>query len=167
MFISPTLTIIFLFLAYEVKMGLFHVRLKPFKVVSDLGKGFESISNRDLFCLKQPVRTLHRIALLYDANRPHFSIAAVSGGDASTQVLQEVCEGGCQEWSATGLVQNGMDHCAYTVVVSFSTEIFGTFRQTVVFDFGSEPVLMQRVMVDAASIEGRTAGKRLSYLLKK
>uniref|UniRef100_A0A672S7Y2 Probable helicase with zinc finger domain n=1 Tax=Sinocyclocheilus grahami TaxID=75366 RepID=A0A672S7Y2_SINGR len=104
-----------------------------------------------LFC--KPVRTLHRIALLYDANRPHFSITVVSAGDASTQVPQEVCEGGCQEWSAAGLVQNGMDHCLYTVVVSFSTEIFGTFRQTVVFDFGSEPVLMQRVMVDAASIE--------------
>uniref|UniRef100_A0A8C2DRK4 Probable helicase with zinc finger domain n=1 Tax=Cyprinus carpio TaxID=7962 RepID=A0A8C2DRK4_CYPCA len=104
-----------------------------------------------LFC--KPVRTLHRIALLYDANRPHFSITAVSGGDASTQVPQEVCEGGCQEWSAAGLVQNGMDHCVYTVEVSFSTEIFGTFRQTAVFDFGSEPVLMQRVMVDAASIE--------------
>ncbi|KTG46686.1 hypothetical protein cypCar_00015206 [Cyprinus carpio] len=105
------------------------------------------------FCHKQPVRTLHRIALLYDANRPHFSITAVSAGDASTQVPQEVCEGGCQEWSAAGLVQNGMDHCVYTVEVSFSTEIFGTFRQTAVFDFGSEPVLMQRVMVDAASIE--------------
>uniref|UniRef100_A0A671T092 Probable helicase with zinc finger domain n=1 Tax=Sinocyclocheilus anshuiensis TaxID=1608454 RepID=A0A671T092_9TELE len=104
-----------------------------------------------LFC--KPVRTLHRIALLYDANRPHFSITAVSAGDASTQVPQGVCEGGCQEWSVADLVQNGLDHCVYTVVVSFSTEIFGTFRQTVVFDFGSEPVLMQRVMVDAASIE--------------
>lgn len=49
---------------------------------------------------------------------------------------------------------NGMDHCVYKVAVGFSTEIFGTFRQTIVFDFGSEPVLMQRIMVDAASIEG-------------
>ncbi|KAI2666610.1 putative helicase with zinc finger domain [Labeo rohita] len=88
-----------------------------------------------LFC--KPVRTLHRIALLYDANRPHFSITAVSAGDASTQVPQEVSEGGCQEWSVAGLVQNGMDHCVYTVVVSFSTEIFGTFRQTVVQTFES------------------------------
>ncbi|KAI4903994.1 hypothetical protein NFI96_024214, partial [Prochilodus magdalenae] len=104
-----------------------------------------------LYC--KPARTLHRIALLYDANRPHFSIMAVSAGDASTQVPQQVCEGGCQEWSGVGLVQNGMDHCLYTVEVAFNTEIFGTFRQTVVFDFGSEPVLMQRVMVDAASIE--------------
>lgn len=49
---------------------------------------------------------------------------------------------------------NGLDHCVYNVAVGFSTEIFGTFRQTVVFDFGSEPVLMKRIMVDAASIEG-------------
>ena len=55
---------------------------------------------------------------------------------------------------------NGLDHCVYKVAVGFSTEIFGTFRQTVVFDFGSEPVLMQRVMVDAASIEGMQNEKR-------
>ncbi|TSK77148.1 putative helicase with zinc finger domain [Bagarius yarrelli] len=104
-----------------------------------------------LYC--EPARMLHRIALLYDANRPHFSITAVSAGDPSTQVPQQVCEGGCQEWTGVDLLQNGMDHCLYTVEVAFKTEIFGTFRQTVVFDFGSEPVLMQRVMVDAASIE--------------
>lgn len=105
----------------------------------------------------QPARTLHRVALLYDANRPHFSITAVSAGDTSSLVPQDVCPGGCQEWSGgAGLVPpNGLDHCLYTVTVVFSTEIFGTFRQTVVFDFGSEPVLTQRVLVDAASIEGK------------
>lgn len=54
----------------------------------------------------------------------------------------------------TGAPDNGLDQCIYKVAVGFSTEIFGTFRQTIVFDFGSEPVLMQRIMVDAASIEG-------------
>lgn len=54
----------------------------------------------------------------------------------------------------TVAADNGLDHSVYKVIVGFSTEIFGTFRQTVVFDFGSEPVLMQRIMVDAASIEG-------------
>lgn len=54
----------------------------------------------------------------------------------------------------TVAADNGLDHCVYKVTVGFSTEIFGTFRQTVVFDFGLEPVLMQRIMVDAASIEG-------------
>ena len=66
----------------------------------------------------------------------------------------------------TVAADNGLDNCVYKVGVSFSTEIFGTFRQTVVFDFGSEPVLMQRIMVDAASIEGMLKqGARLSYIL--
>lgn len=57
---------------------------------------------------------------------------------------------------------NGLDHCIYKIAVDFSTEIFGTFRQTIVFDFGSEPVLMQRIMVDAASIEGTMKAIHLS-----
>uniref|UniRef100_A0A667ZS12 Probable helicase with zinc finger domain n=1 Tax=Myripristis murdjan TaxID=586833 RepID=A0A667ZS12_9TELE len=103
-----------------------------------------------LFC--KPARKLYRIALLYDAHRPHFFITGVSAGER----LQAVPKG-CQEWTpgeeAAVAVDNGMDHCVYKVAVGFSTEIFGTFRQTIVFDFGSEPVLMQRIMVDAASIE--------------
>uniref|UniRef100_A0A673CF01 Probable helicase with zinc finger domain n=2 Tax=Sphaeramia orbicularis TaxID=375764 RepID=A0A673CF01_9TELE len=102
--------------------------------------------------LCKPARKLFRIALLYDAHRPHFSITGVSAGDR----LQPVPKG-CQEWTAgeetAVAADNGLDHCVYKVAVGFSTEIFGTFRQTVVFDFGSEPVLMQRIMVDAASIE--------------
>ncbi|CAG06126.1 unnamed protein product, partial [Tetraodon nigroviridis] len=102
--------------------------------------------------LCKPAKKLYRIALLYDAHRPHFFISGVSTGDG-LQTLPR----GCQEWTAgeeTALsADNGLDHCVYKVVVGFSTEIFGTFRQTVVFDFGSEPVLMQRIMVDAASIE--------------
>uniref|UniRef100_A0A8C9YAX9 Probable helicase with zinc finger domain n=1 Tax=Sander lucioperca TaxID=283035 RepID=A0A8C9YAX9_SANLU len=100
--------------------------------------------------LCKPARKLYRIALLYDAHRPHFFITGVSAGDR-LQALPK----GCQEWTPaeeTG-ADNGLDHCLYKVAVGFSTEIFGTFRQTVVFDFGSEPVLMQRIMVDAASIE--------------
>uniref|UniRef100_A0A674BRJ8 Probable helicase with zinc finger domain n=1 Tax=Salmo trutta TaxID=8032 RepID=A0A674BRJ8_SALTR len=144
--------------------------LSPEKVLSDYldGVSVEHSSNLSvtvttkksahswtfsLFC--KPVRKLYRIALLYDAHRPHFSITGVSVGDAGAQRLQAAAEG-CQEWTAGEealAAANGMDHCVYTVVVGFSTEIFGTFRQTIVFDFGSEPVLMQRIMVDAASIE--------------
>lgn len=96
---------------------------------------------------------LYRVALLYDAHRPHFSIVAISAGDSTTQVSQEVPEN-CQEWIGGKIVQNGLDHYVYKVSIAFNTEIFGTFRQTVVFDFGLEPVLMQRVMIDAASTEG-------------
>lgn len=96
---------------------------------------------------------LYRVALLYDAHRPHFSIMAISAGDSTTQIKQEVPEI-CQEWVGGKMTQNGTDHSVYKISVAFSTEIFGTFRQTVVFDFGTEPVLMQRVMIDAASTEG-------------
>ncbi|KAJ8283665.1 hypothetical protein COCON_G00025150 [Conger conger] len=141
--------------------------LSPEKVLSDYLDGVNVEHSSDLSVtvttkksshswtfslLCKPARSLYRIALLYDAHRPHFSITAVAAGDASAQMLQEV-PAACQEWTGAGLAQNGMDHCLYTVTVGFSTEIFGTFRQTIVFDFGSEPVLMQRVMVDAASIE--------------
>lgn len=99
--------------------------------------------------LCKPARKLYRIALLYDAHRPHFSISRVSAGEKLHSVPT-----GCQEWTpGEEASDNGLDHCVYKVAVGFTTEIFGTFRQTVVFDFGSEPVLMQRIMVDAASIE--------------
>uniref|UniRef100_A0A8C7Z521 Probable helicase with zinc finger domain n=1 Tax=Oryzias sinensis TaxID=183150 RepID=A0A8C7Z521_9TELE len=99
--------------------------------------------------LCRPPRKLYRIALLYDAHRPHFFITGVSAEER----LQTVPKG-CQEWTpGEETADNGLDQCIYKVAVGFSTEIFGTFRQTIVFDFGSEPVLMQRIMVDAASIE--------------
>ncbi|XP_034043995.1 probable helicase with zinc finger domain [Thalassophryne amazonica] len=141
--------------------------LSPEKVLSDCLEGMtvETSSNLSvtvntkksshswtfsLFC--KPAKKLYRIALLYDAHRPHFFITGVSAGER-LQTLPK----GCQEWTSGEDISvtpdNGLDHCVYSVAVGFSTEIFGTFRQTVVFDFGTEPVLMQRIMVDAASIE--------------
>ncbi|KAH0629307.1 hypothetical protein JD844_011270 [Phrynosoma platyrhinos] len=102
----------------------------------------------------KPARMLYRVALLYDAHRPHFNIITISAGDSTTQVSQEV-PANCQEWIGGKMAQNGIDHSMYKISIAFRTEIFGTFRQTVVFDFGTEPVLMQRVMIDAASTEVR------------
>ena len=46
--------------------------------------------------------------------------------------------------------------CLYAQVLSlqvmFRTEIYGTFRQSVVFDFGSEPVLVQELSVDSTPV---------------
>ncbi|KAM6345131.1 putative helicase with zinc finger domain isoform 1-T6 [Alca torda] len=141
--------------------------LSPEKVLSESVEGVRVEHNPELsvtvttkkshqtwtFALTcKPARMLYRVALLYDAHRPHFSIVAISAGDSTTQVSQEVPEN-CQEWIGGKMVQNGIDHYIYKVSIAFNTEIFGTFRQTVVFDFGLEPVLMQRVMIDAASTE--------------
>ncbi|XP_006886330.1 PREDICTED: probable helicase with zinc finger domain isoform X2 [Elephantulus edwardii] len=140
--------------------------LSPEKVLSECIEGVKVEHSPDLsvtvntkkshqtwtFALTcKPARMLHRVALLYDAHRPHFSIVAISAGDSTTQVSQEVPEN-CQEWIGEK-TQNGLDHYVYKVGIAFNTEIFGTFRQTIVFDFGLEPVLMQRVMIDAASTE--------------
>ena len=40
----------------------------------------------------------------------------------------------------------------YRIKLQFTSQIFGTFRQSIVFDFGSEPALMQRISVDAVSM---------------
>ncbi|VTJ65717.1 Hypothetical predicted protein [Marmota monax] len=141
--------------------------LSPEKVLSECIEGVKVEHSPDLsvtvntkkshqtwtFALTcKPARMLYRVALLYDAHRPHFSIIAISAGDSTTQVSQEVPEN-CQEWIGGKMAQNGLDHYVYKVGIAFNTEIFGTFRQTIVFDFGLEPVLMQRVMIDAASTE--------------
>ncbi|XP_044838879.1 probable helicase with zinc finger domain isoform X1 [Mauremys mutica] len=141
--------------------------LSPEKVLSECVEGVRVEHNPELsvtvttkksqqtwtFALTcKPARMLYRVALLYDAHRPHFNIVAISAGDSTTQVSQEVPEN-CQEWIGGKMAQNGIDHYIYKVSIAFNTEIFGTFRQTVVFDFGLEPVLMQRVMIDAASTE--------------
>ncbi|XP_029424236.1 probable helicase with zinc finger domain isoform X2 [Nannospalax galili] len=141
--------------------------LSPEKVLSERIEGIKVEHSPDLsvtvntkkshqtwtFALTcKPARMLYRVALLYDAHRPHFSIIAISAGDSTTQVSQEVPEN-CQEWIGGKMAQNGLDHYVYKVGIAFNTEIFGTFRQTIVFDFGLEPVLMQRVMIDAASTE--------------
>jgi hypothetical protein len=40
----------------------------------------------------------------------------------------------------------------HKVKVTFSTDIYGTFRQSVVFDFGGEPVLVRHLCVDVVPV---------------
>jgi hypothetical protein len=40
----------------------------------------------------------------------------------------------------------------YTIKVSFHAEIFGTFRQSVIFSFGFEPHLRQDLCVDVVPV---------------
>ncbi|XP_061778836.2 probable helicase with zinc finger domain isoform X2 [Nerophis lumbriciformis] len=141
--------------------------LSPEKVLSDFLEGVNVETNSSLSVtvttkksshswtfslLCKPPRKLYRIALLYDAHRPHFSITGVSAGE-QLQIVPACCQEWTPQKDTAVASDNGMDHYVYQVAVDFTTEIFGTFRQTIVFDFGSEPVLMQRIMVDAASIE--------------
>ena len=77
-------------------------------------------------------------------------------GEPKRQTAQDVPPN-CQEWASPSLTNNnnnpnrGPKERMYRIKLHFTSQIFGTFRQSVVFDFGIEPVLMRRVSVDAVS----------------
>lgn len=98
-------------------------------------------------------RQLCAIALLQDTHRNHFEVNSITvknvdGKTENNFINLEVANK--QEWvlkagvnmnSANALIE-------YNVNVVFKTDIYGTFRQTVVFDFGSVPVLCRHLCVD-------------------
>lgn len=61
-----------------------------------------------------------------------------------------------QEWTSirdTTLAETeSMEILEHRVKVGFKTEIYGTFRQSVVFDFGTEPVLVKHLCVDVVPV---------------
>lgn len=60
--------------------------------------------------------------------------------------------GGGQEWVGGVEEWRGEEPLEHAVTVAFSTDIYGTFRQSVVLDFGSEPVLVKHLCVDVIPV---------------
>ncbi|XP_015917360.2 probable helicase with zinc finger domain isoform X2 [Parasteatoda tepidariorum] len=93
--------------------------------------------------------TLRHAALLYETHRFHFRISqlrARRGSDMKEYNLGPQC----QEWNNEDL--NAYTDESYTMKVRFLTNIYGTFRQDIVFDFGFEPVLVKKLCVDVVSL---------------
>ncbi|XP_030840583.1 probable helicase with zinc finger domain isoform X3 [Strongylocentrotus purpuratus] len=110
---------------------------------------------------KQPSKQLQRVALFFDVHRPHFSITSILMGDSKRQNSLDIPEN-CQEWSSKMSSHNNNNNInpynstkskerIYRVKIQFTSQIFGTFRQSIIFDFGMEPVLMKRISVDSVS----------------
>lgn len=93
---------------------------------------------------------LHRVTLLDDTNRIYFYIASVSVGPKKTQKYQNI-ENNCQEWVSPDYNKTAAEH-VYRIKVIFKTDIYGTFRQTLVFDFGMEPLLSREMQIESAPI---------------
>ncbi|XP_052069643.1 probable helicase with zinc finger domain [Mytilus californianus] len=93
---------------------------------------------------------LHRVTLLDDTNRIYFYIASVSVGPKKTQKYQNI-ENNCQEWVSPDYNKSAAEH-VYRIKVIFKTDIYGTFRQTLVFDFGMEPLLSREMQIESAPI---------------
>lgn len=82
----------------------------------------------------QGKRELHKVALLYDQDRLHFTL---HGRDI---------EKGCQIAPGECFTVNGSGAAhKYNVEVRFNCGIFGSFSQLIVFDFNDRPVLGKRV----------------------
>nr|XP_023024171.1 probable helicase with zinc finger domain isoform X1 [Leptinotarsa decemlineata] len=87
-------------------------------------------------------RPLKAVALLQDTHRNHFFISSILIKNCKIDLKNN------QEWISPLLHQESMLPVEYRIKVVFTTGIFGTFRQSVVFDFSSEPVLVKHLCVD-------------------
>lgn len=94
-------------------------------------------------------KPLHAVALLEDTHRNHFAISKITLLENKEWMRYPIEN--IQEW-LTPMKPDG-DFFKYKVQISFKTEIFGTFRQAVVFDFGCYPVLVKHLCVDVIPID--------------
>lgn len=119
-------------------------------------------SHEWLFTLKSQ-RKLIAIALMQDTHRNHFDLEAIKIDDEEEEITNK------QEWKRVkglydenrknGIVENKINVekenriVEHKVKVVFNTSIFGAFRQSIVFDFGSEPALIKHLSVDVLPVE--------------
>lgn len=85
-------------------------------------------------------KPLKAVALLQDTHRTHFYISSIFVKNARIEHKND------QEWISHLVLQDSFAIVEYRITVMFKTSIFGTFRQSVVFDFSTEPVLVSRYL---------------------
>lgn len=101
------------------------------------------------FTCQQPLRA---IALLQDTYRNHFFLTKLSTFSEKGDKLLEVDLKREQEWTESEEISYTDGNLVHHVTVVFSTDIYGTFRQSIVFDFGSSPALVKHLCVDVIPV---------------
>lgn len=127
------------------------------------------VSKREWTFVLRTKRMLRAVALLQDANRNHFSLKQVypaeprpkksgQGGSGGNKVVEAELKSD-QEWVVqhpdaryTEILSESSPTLEHRVKVVFSTDIYGTFRQSVIFDFGTEPILVKTLCVDVIPV---------------
>lgn len=123
------------------------------------------VSKREWTFVFKTKRLLKAVAMLQDAHRNHFTLKQVfpaeprpaKRGQSSGNKVVEADLISDQEWinldtRYTETPSDRLPLLEHRVKVVFSTDIYGTFRQSVVFDFGSEPVLVKHLCVDVIPV---------------
>lgn len=113
-----------------------------------------------IFVLKT-TKLLKAVALLQDEHRTHFSIKHVypmlPGKQSSNQLDTSKAMATDQEWLAntSTLSSDSNDTVvSHRVKICFSTDIYGTFRQAVCFDFvGLDAILVKHFCIDVVPLE--------------
>lgn len=113
-------------------------------------------SKREWMFMLRTKKPLKAVALMQDAHRNHFLIKQVMPADARSKKGNKESElTSDQEWVSPG-TDNKVEDCPnnleHRVKIVFTTDIYGTFRQSVVFDFGTEPVLVKHLCVDVIPV---------------
>lgn len=91
-------------------------------------------------------KTLCGVVLMEDTNRDCFHLS-----DVKTHVPTSIIN--TQEWFLENNTENGAENKTHAVKITFKSDIYGTFRQSVVFDFGTHPVLVKNLCVDVLPVE--------------
>ncbi|KAI4471147.1 dna2/nam7 helicase family [Holotrichia oblita] len=98
---------------------------------------------------------LFAVALLQDTHRNHFELGGILyreiSKDPNSQYFRFDLKNK-QEWTHKTDLQYIPCLKEYKVKVIFKTDIYGTFRQSVVFNFGMEPVLVKHICVDVMPV---------------
>lgn len=121
-------------------------------------------------CDKKWVFTLHTpqvlrvVALLYDSHRNHFLLKRITTSTKNKKVLIDEEPINAQEWTSR-LDDEEDEDLIHKVEVTFSTKLYGTFRQTVLFDFGQEPVLAKHICVDVVPVKDAEKMKEMQQEL--
>ncbi|XP_067648510.1 probable helicase with zinc finger domain [Eurosta solidaginis] len=123
-------------------------------------------SKREWVFVLKSSRVLRAVALLQDAHRNHFAITGIKvDGTApifdlksnqewvsATHKVSTAGKNSTSETASASTVDGQTQLQEHRVTIEFHTDIYGTFRQTVCFDLGTEPLLVQQLCVDVVPV---------------
>lgn len=121
------------------------------------------ISNKKWTFTFRTTKLLKVVALLYDSHRSHFSLSRITTSRGKKTLLDDVPIN-TQEWTSRLDLEDDRLQLEHEVEITFATKLYGTFRQTVIFDFGAEPYLSKNLCVDVVPVNDAEKMKEMQQV---